>query len=274
MEWNGASYDQTRRPVFATASNGRWLPAAKSTAPNSYVRPQFPTRASSPPNTQTHTGNDSMKPCRRRRRRLVLLPLLLALASATGFIIKPKSRSVSIGSRSTQQQAIGLTAAAADVQDDDAPHYAVLGVSAYKGEVRAAVGAQEQQLPSLYPGAFCKVVPDVLTGSPDHALIMHSDGKPSAPILSTRSRIKSAMCYSPTSHRICPFVSPLHRCGHQGGAGVPLLEGDGRHGRVEGHRSGRAGNEPGRRLLLRRHGPLAHLVDHRAQPPFGARVRE
>ncbi len=28
----------------------------------------------------------------------------------------------------------------------------------------------------LFPGAFCKVIPDMLTGDPDHCLVMHADG--------------------------------------------------------------------------------------------------
>jgi len=51
--------------------------------------------------------------------------------------------------------------------------YAARGVSAGKEEVHAAIAAVDK---GLFPKAFCKVVPDALTGSPDHALVMHADG--------------------------------------------------------------------------------------------------
>ena len=51
--------------------------------------------------------------------------------------------------------------------------YQARGVSAGKGEVHAAISRQDL---GLYPGAFCKIVEDALTGSPDHCLVMHADG--------------------------------------------------------------------------------------------------
>ena len=47
------------------------------------------------------------------------------------------------------------------------------GVSAQKEEVHAAVGAAD---PGLFPGAFCKLVPDVLGCDPAWCLAMHADG--------------------------------------------------------------------------------------------------
>ncbi len=47
------------------------------------------------------------------------------------------------------------------------------GVSAGKADVKAAIKAVD---PGLFPGAFCKAVPDVLGGSPDHCLLLHADG--------------------------------------------------------------------------------------------------
>jgi hypothetical protein len=29
----------------------------------------------------------------------------------------------------------------------------------------------------LYPKAFCKVIPDVLTNDPEYAIVMHADGE-------------------------------------------------------------------------------------------------
>ena len=51
----------------------------------------------------------------------------------------------------------------------------------------------------IFPRAFCKIIPDILGGDPEYCNIMHADGL----------------------------------------AGLPLLAGDGRPQRVEGHRAGR-----------------------------------
>lgn len=60
--------------------------------------------------------------------------------------------------------------------------YAARGVSATKQEVHAAVDKLDA---GLFPGSFCKVTPDYLTGSPDLCNIIHSDG----------SGTKSAIAY-------------------------------------------------------------------------------
>lgn len=51
--------------------------------------------------------------------------------------------------------------------------YKDLGVSSGKEEVHAAVRGLDK---GLFPGAFCRVLPDVLTGSKKHGLIIHADG--------------------------------------------------------------------------------------------------
>jgi len=51
--------------------------------------------------------------------------------------------------------------------------YAQRGVSAGKEEVHKAIKNVDK---GLFPRAFCKIVPDYLTGSEDHCLIMHADG--------------------------------------------------------------------------------------------------
>ncbi|WP_343075467.1 AIR synthase related protein [Ruficoccus amylovorans] len=55
----------------------------------------------------------------------------------------------------------------------DTGRYAARGVSATKGEVHAAVDKLDQ---GLFPGAFCKIVPDVLTGDPAKCNLIHADG--------------------------------------------------------------------------------------------------
>lgn len=51
--------------------------------------------------------------------------------------------------------------------------YAQRGVSASKEDVHNAIKNIDK---GLFPKAFCKIVPDYLTNSDDHCLIMHADG--------------------------------------------------------------------------------------------------
>ncbi len=51
--------------------------------------------------------------------------------------------------------------------------YAQRGVSAAKEDVHNAIKNVDK---GLFPKAFCKIVPDHLTGSNDHCLVMHADG--------------------------------------------------------------------------------------------------
>lgn len=54
------------------------------------------------------------------------------------------------------------------------------GASADKAEVHQAIAGEH---PGLYPGAFCKILPDTLTGSPEHCLLIHADGAGTKSIL-------------------------------------------------------------------------------------------
>lgn len=56
---------------------------------------------------------------------------------------------------------------------NDKSNYGLRGVSSDKSEVHAAIANIDK---GLYPKAFCKIVPDFLTGSPDHCVVMHADG--------------------------------------------------------------------------------------------------
>ena len=51
--------------------------------------------------------------------------------------------------------------------------YGMRGVSSAKEDVHAAIKNLDK---GLFPRAFCKIIPDVLTNSPDHCIIMHADG--------------------------------------------------------------------------------------------------
>ena len=55
-------------------------------------------------------------------------------------------------------------------QDD---RYKLRGVSAQKEDVHKAIKKVDK---GLFPKAFCKIVPDHLTGDEDHCLVMHADG--------------------------------------------------------------------------------------------------
>lgn len=51
--------------------------------------------------------------------------------------------------------------------------YQLRGVSAGKEDVHAAIANLDK---GLFPKAFCKIVPDLLSNSPEHCLVMHADG--------------------------------------------------------------------------------------------------
>lgn len=55
----------------------------------------------------------------------------------------------------------------------DQSRYAQRGVSSGKEDVHKAIAGLDK---GLFPRAFCKVVPDALTGSTDHCIVMHADG--------------------------------------------------------------------------------------------------
>ena len=59
------------------------------------------------------------------------------------------------------------------MSSDTSKRYAQRGVSASKEDVHNAIKNIDK---GLYPKAFCKIVPDYLTGSEDHCLVMHADG--------------------------------------------------------------------------------------------------
>ncbi len=59
------------------------------------------------------------------------------------------------------------------MSSDTSKRYAQRGVSASKEDVHSAIKNIDK---GLFPKAFCKIVPDHLTGSADHCLVMHADG--------------------------------------------------------------------------------------------------
>ncbi|MCL6265179.1 AIR synthase related protein [Flagellimonas myxillae] len=59
------------------------------------------------------------------------------------------------------------------MSSETSKRYAQRGVSASKEDVHNAIKNIDK---GLFPKAFCKIVPDYLTGSEDHCLVMHADG--------------------------------------------------------------------------------------------------
>lgn len=59
------------------------------------------------------------------------------------------------------------------MNNDISKRYARRGVSASKEDVHQAIKNIDK---GLFPNAFCKIVPDHLTGDTDYCLIMHADG--------------------------------------------------------------------------------------------------
>ena len=55
----------------------------------------------------------------------------------------------------------------------DANRYNKRGVSADKNDVHSAIKNVDK---GLFPSAFCKIVPDFLTGDKDYCIVMHADG--------------------------------------------------------------------------------------------------
>ncbi len=56
---------------------------------------------------------------------------------------------------------------------DQNNRYSGRGVSAQKEDVHKAIAKMDK---GLFPQAFCKIIPDYLTGSEDHCVVMHADG--------------------------------------------------------------------------------------------------
>ncbi len=56
---------------------------------------------------------------------------------------------------------------------NDQLRYNLRGVSASKDDVHQAIKDIDK---GLFPKAFCKIVPDLLTGSEEHCVVMHADG--------------------------------------------------------------------------------------------------
>jgi phosphoribosylformylglycinamidine cyclo-ligase len=63
---------------------------------------------------------------------------------------------------------------------DDSVRYAARGVSATKSEVHGAIAGIDK---GVFPGSFCKITEDYLTGDPDLCNLIHADGSGTKSIL-------------------------------------------------------------------------------------------
>ena len=59
------------------------------------------------------------------------------------------------------------------IKKNDKNRYDSRGVSADKTDVHNSIKNIDK---GLFPNAFCKIVPDYLSNSEDHCIVMHSDG--------------------------------------------------------------------------------------------------
>lgn len=108
------------------------------------------------------------------------LPSLRALSTQTGtavntivkaFKLLEKRGLIRAGERSGYQVVgpVGKTVKSTG----EASRYAARGVSSSKSEVHDAIDKLDK---GLFPGAFCKITEDYLTGDPDRCNIIHADG--------------------------------------------------------------------------------------------------
>ena len=64
--------------------------------------------------------------------------------------------------------------------------YAKRGVSSQKEDVHKAIKKVDK---GLFPKAFCKIVPDYLSNSKNHCIVMHADGA------GTKSSLAYTYCF-------------------------------------------------------------------------------
>lgn len=118
------------------------------------------------------------------------LPSLRALSEEHGIAVNTIAKAfkalaarglVSAGPRSAYRvrgPVNGVSGRAARVPPES--RYAARGVSATKDEVHAAIQSLDR---GLFPGAFCKITEDYLTGDPDACNVIHSDGSGSKSLI-------------------------------------------------------------------------------------------
>ena len=70
-------------------------------------------------------------------------------------------------------------------QNPSSERYQMRGVSADKEDVHAAIENIDK---GLFPKAFCKIVPDYLTGDAEYCLVMHADGAGTKSALASRTK--------------------------------------------------------------------------------------
>ena len=59
------------------------------------------------------------------------------------------------------------------IKENLSDKYSQRGVSASKLDVHQAIKKLDK---GLFPKAFCKIIPDYISGSEEHCIVMHADG--------------------------------------------------------------------------------------------------
>ena len=110
------------------------------------------------------------------------LPSLRSLASNLGLAVNTVAKayksletagSVQAGQRSAYKVCGKPTASNRSRKGEDSVRYAARGVSATKSEVHGAIAGIDK---GVFPGSFCKITEDFLTGDPDLCNLIHADG--------------------------------------------------------------------------------------------------
>lgn len=108
------------------------------------------------------------------------LPSIRSLASDHGVAVNTVAKAykaleglgvVKAGSRSAYT--VRARATGPKSKGNDSARYAARGVSATKDEVHGAIAGIDK---GVFPGAFCKITEDYLTGDPDRCNLIHADG--------------------------------------------------------------------------------------------------
>ncbi len=117
------------------------------------------------------------------------LPSLRSLASNLGLAVNTVAKayksletagSVQAGQRSAYKVCGKPTASSRSRKGEDSVRYAARGVSATKSEVHGAIAGIDK---GVFPGSFCKITEDFLTGDPDLCNLIHADGSGTKSIL-------------------------------------------------------------------------------------------
>jgi len=117
------------------------------------------------------------------------LPSLRSLASTLGLAVNTVAKAyksletagaIQAGQRSAYTVCGKEAARVRSRKGEDSVRYSARGVSATKSEVHGAIAGIDK---GVFPGSFCKITEDYLTGDPDLCNLIHADGSGTKSIL-------------------------------------------------------------------------------------------